>query len=79
MNEDDFLKAFMNVDILAVEGVAEVVGRVIGKLRAGMEAAGLTAFDSNEIIISAVKAFFEAMLNANRAVGESNGEETTNG
>jgi hypothetical protein len=50
MDDNDFLNAFMNVDILKAEGVATVVGRITGKLYQGMIEGGMEQWAAQTLI-----------------------------
>jgi hypothetical protein len=62
-NEFDFLKAFMNVDQLAVQGVAEVIGIVIASLRRGMIKGGMDGFEADALITSCFHVFISHISN----------------
>lgn len=62
MDDFDFLKAFVNVDILKVEAVGEVVGRAIGSLFKGMVAAGVEEHTAIAILTSAFTIAVDAVL-----------------
>lgn len=61
MDENDFMKAFMNVDMLAIEGVSRVIGNSIANLYEGMTDAGLDSAVAIAIINNTVKSIFEVM------------------
>lgn len=61
MDNDNFLNSFMNVNILSVEAVSEIVGRVIAKLRNGMVEGGMSADEADALISSVFEIFFTYM------------------
>lgn len=62
MDDFDFLKAFIDVDILKVEAVGEVIGRTIGALFKGMIAAGVEENTAGMIITAAFTVAMDAIL-----------------
>jgi hypothetical protein len=62
MDDFDFIKAFAGVDVLQVEAVGEVVGRVMAKIFVGMVDAGLSEQNATKIIIGAWGEFFSSTL-----------------
>jgi hypothetical protein len=62
MDDFDFIKAFADVEILQVEAVGQVVGRVMGKIYLGMIDAGLSEQTATKIIIGAWGEFFSSTL-----------------
>lgn len=60
MDDNDFLNAFMNIDILKAEGVSVIVGRVIAKLRQGMVEGGMQPYEADGLITLA----FQTLLNS---------------
>lgn len=71
MDNDEFLNSFMNMDILAVEGVAEVVGRVAAKLRLGMMKGGMGPEESDILISSAFGVFLDHLTKLALQQGEN--------
>lgn len=63
MDNNEFLDNFMNIDILQVEGVAEIIGRVIAKLRAGMIEGGIHPAEADNLINLAFSTFLNLMKN----------------
>lgn len=60
-DEFDFIKAFADVDILAVEAVGMVVGRTIASAYNGMIAAGLTEGQADHIVRTVVSELFRSL------------------
>lgn len=71
MDNDEFLNSFMNMDILSAEAVAEVVGRVVAKLRLGMMQGGMGPEESNVLISSAFAIFLDYMAKLSSQQGEN--------
>lgn len=64
MDEADFLKAFMGVDLLAVEGVAKIVGRAEATAFQEMLVAGLTEDQALKVIRATIHSVVSASLSA---------------
>lgn len=60
MDDFDFVKGFADVDLLQVEAVGHVVGRVIGVLFNGMVEAGMSEENAHAIIRNAMAALFDS-------------------
>lgn len=62
MDDNDFMKAFMGVDMLAVEGVGRIVGVAVSKLHAGMLEGGMNEFAANAMIASIFRVVMQEMV-----------------
>jgi hypothetical protein len=61
MDDFDFIKAFAGVDVLQVEAVGEVVGRVMAKIFVGMVDAGLSHDDAHLILRNGMIELFRSL------------------
>lgn len=64
MEDFDFLKAFMGVDILAVEAISKIVGRIEATLFKEMVAEGLTEGQAVRIIKVTIHSAISASLSS---------------
>lgn len=66
MDDFDFYKEFLGVDIAKVDQVGEVIGRAIAALMKGMIAGGLNERQAIKIISDVHSAIFKEILIANK-------------
>jgi hypothetical protein len=62
MSDFDFIKAFADVNLLEVEAVGKVVGRVVGVLFEGMIEVGVSEQNAHRIIRGAVAELLRSTL-----------------
>jgi hypothetical protein len=62
MSDFDFIKAFADVNILEVEAVGKVIGRVVGVLFEGMIEVGVSEQNAHRIIRGAVAELLRSTL-----------------
>jgi hypothetical protein len=62
MSDFDFIKAFADVNILEVEAVGKVVGRVVGVVFEGMIEVGVSEQNAHRIIRGAVAELLRSTL-----------------
>lgn len=62
MGDFDFIKAFAGVDLLAVEAVGTVIGRVEGAIFKGLVEKGVSEDDAHKILRAAHAEFFKAFM-----------------
>jgi hypothetical protein len=62
MSDFDFIKAFADVNILEVEAVGKVVGRVVGVMFEGMIEVGVSEQNAHRIIRGAVAELLRSTL-----------------
>jgi hypothetical protein len=62
MSDFDFIKAFADVNLLEVEAVGKVVGRVVGVVFEGMIEVGVSEQNAHRIIRGAVAELLRSTL-----------------